>query len=288
MNKFILELRRREVFRTAGLYVGICWILVEGASIVLPTFNAPDWMLQALIIAALVGFPVMLVLAWVYDVSDKGIVVQAEATDTVVIPFGDRKGDFIVIGVLAVALIFSVYLNITSGPEVVEELEPVSVLIADFDNQTGDPLFDGSLEQALQIGIEGAAFVSGYERGIARKIAGEFRESDALDAEAAQLVAAREGVKIVLAGSIAADGEKYDLRVSAIAPRSGEVIAEVDETSANKLEVLGTINELAADLREELLGEYGLAQFMTSVETASGRRSASGPVKVHTEPTAAL
>lgn len=252
MKRFLLELRRREVFRTAGLYVGICWILVEGASIVLPTFNAPDWMLQALIIAVSIGFPVMLVLAWVYDVSDKGIVVQAEATDTVVLPFGDRKGDFIVIGVLAVALIFSVYLNITGGPEVAEEFEPVSVLIADFDNQTGDPLFDGSLEQALQIGIEGAAFVSGYERGLAKKIAFDLRQVDTLDAETAQLVATREGVTIVLAGSIAADGSKYGLEVSAITPRSGEIFAKIDKTSANKLEVLTTMGELAADLREEL------------------------------------
>jgi len=252
MKRFLLELRRREVFRTAGLYVGICWILIEGASIVLPTFDAPEWMLQAMIIAALIGFPVMLVLAWIYDVSDKGIVVQAEATDTVVLPFGDRKGDFIVIGVLAVALIFSVYLIITGGPDATEELEPVSVLIADFDNQTGDPLFEGSLEQALQLGIEGAAFVSGYERGLAKKIAAELGQVDTLDAEAAQLVAAREGVKIVLAGSIVAQGSAYELEVNAITPRSGEIFAKVDKTSSNKLEVLTTMSELAADLREEL------------------------------------
>ncbi len=167
MNKFIRELRRREVFRTAGLYVGICWILIEGASVVLPAFEAPDWFLRAMIVAAIVGFPIMLVLAWVYNITDHGIEVQAEATDTVVIPFGDRKGDFIVIGVLAVALIFSVYPNIKGGTEIVEEIEPVSVLIADFDNQTGDPLFDGSLEQALQIGIEGAAFVTSFRRDAA-------------------------------------------------------------------------------------------------------------------------
>ena len=43
--------------------------------------------------------------------------------------------DFVVIGVLTVALVFSVFLNITGGPEVVEELEPLSVLIADFENE---------------------------------------------------------------------------------------------------------------------------------------------------------
>ena len=135
MKKLIIELRRREVFRTAGLYVGICWILIEGASVVLPTFDAPDWLLRAMIIAAIVGFPVTIVLAWIYDVSDKGIVVQSDATDTVVVPFGGRKGDFIVIGVLTVALAFSVYMNIKGAQGDPEPLEPVSILIADFENR---------------------------------------------------------------------------------------------------------------------------------------------------------
>ncbi len=48
MNRFIRELRRREVFRTAGLYVGVCWILIEVASVVLPTFDAPEWVIEVL------------------------------------------------------------------------------------------------------------------------------------------------------------------------------------------------------------------------------------------------
>ncbi|MCH7899241.1 MAG: hypothetical protein IIC62_07835, partial [Proteobacteria bacterium] len=100
MKKFIRELRRREVFRTAALYVGIGWILIEAGSVVGPIFDVPEWVLRFLVMAVLIGFPVMLVLAWVYDVSHKGIVVQADATDTVVIPFGGRKADFSVIVVL--------------------------------------------------------------------------------------------------------------------------------------------------------------------------------------------
>ena len=106
MHRIIKELRRREVFRSAGLYIGICWILIEASSVMLPTFGAPEWVLRAIIIAAFVGFPVMLVLSWVYDVTSHGIEVQADAADTVVEPFFNRKTDFVVIGVLTVALIF--------------------------------------------------------------------------------------------------------------------------------------------------------------------------------------
>ncbi len=253
MHKLIKELRRREVFRTAGLYVGVAWIVVEVSSVLFDAFEAPEWALQAVIILAIIGLPVTIVLSWVFDITEHGIEVQAEATDTMVIPFGGRRMDFVVIGVLSVALIFSVYLNIASKVETVEEaIEPLSVLIADFDNQTGDPLFEGSLEQALQIGLEGAPFVSSYERGVAKQIAADLQPDAVLDSESAQLVAAREGIKLVLAGAIVPEGSKFDLRVSAIAPRSGEVVAEADATAASKLEVLAAMGELAADLREEL------------------------------------
>ena len=253
MHRLIKELRRREVFRTAGLYVGVAWIAVEVSSVLFDAFEAPDWALQAVIILAIIGLPVTVVLAWVFDITEEGIEVQADATDTTVIPFGGRRMDFVVIGVLSVALIFSVYLNVAGKADDIQEaIEPVSILIADFDNQTGDPLFEGSLEQALQIGLEGAPFVSSFERGIAKQIAEELQSMDRLDSDTAQLVAAREGIKLVLAGTIAPDGGKFDLTVNAIAPRSGEVVAESDATAASKLEVLSAMGELAADLREEL------------------------------------
>ena len=131
----------------------------------LPAFGAPDWVLRSIIILAIVGLPITAVLAWVYDITDSGLEIQADATDTVVIPFGGRKTDFVVIGVLTIALVFSLYINLTrTVTELAESIEPISVLIADFDNQTGDPLFDESLEQALNIGLEGATFITAYRR----------------------------------------------------------------------------------------------------------------------------
>jgi Flp pilus assembly protein TadD len=248
------EIRRREVFRAVGLYVGVAWIVIEGASILLPAFDAPDWTMRALIIVAIIGLPVTIVLAWIFDITESGIHVQAEATDTVVIPFGGRRTDFVVIGVLAVALVFSVYLLITGNRSaVVEAFEPVSVLIADFDNQTGDALFDTTLEQALQIGIESAPFVAGYHRDTAKRVAATLgRSGDSLDEETARLVAVREGIKLVMAGSIEEDDGEYRLYVRALDPKGGEVIAEADVDASNKLSVLEAVGELSGDLREHL------------------------------------
>ncbi|MGI9204889.1 MAG: tetratricopeptide repeat protein [Woeseiaceae bacterium] len=255
MNRFIRELRRREVFRTAGLYIGVCWILIEVASVILPTFDAPEWALQAVIIVAFIGFPVMLVLAWVYDVTDHGIEVQADPTDTLVAPIGSRKMDFVVIGVLTVALIFSVYMNLTRTPELAAPVEPVAVLIANWDNQTGDALFDGSLEQALQIGVEVAPFIATYRRSTAQEIAEELQPGSSLDVSVSRLVAVRENIGIVLAGSIVPDGSGYELEISAIDPQEGAVIATADADAEDKGAVLMAVGSLTGDLVEELGGD---------------------------------
>ena len=116
MHKLIKELRRREVFKTVGLYVGISWITIEASSVMLPAFGAPDWTLRAIIILAVIGLPITVVLAWIYDITEGGVQVQDETDDGPVVPFGGRRTDFVVIGVLTAALGFSIYLNLTSGP----------------------------------------------------------------------------------------------------------------------------------------------------------------------------
>jgi len=267
MKRFIRELRRREVFRTGGLYVGISWILIEVSSVLIPTFDGPEWIMKAVVIIAFIGFPVMLVLAWIYNLTEHGVEFQGDPTDTMVAPLGTRRMDFVVIGVLTVALIFSVYMNINSGPSIVVEPDPVSILIADFENTTGDPLFSGTLEEAIQIGIEGASFITTYDRTAAQQLANEITPGSILDEAAARLVSVREDIGIVLAGRIEEDDGRYEFVVRAIEPQEGEVIAEADATAKNKLEVLAAIGELAGDIREELGDENLDRERMAAKET---------------------
>ena len=60
------ELKRRNVFRVAVAAAVAAWLATEVASVVLPTFGAPDWVLKALITLLLIGFPIALLFAWVY------------------------------------------------------------------------------------------------------------------------------------------------------------------------------------------------------------------------------
>ena len=267
MNRFLKELRRREVFRSAGLYVGVSWILIEGASVVLPAFEAPEWAMRAIIIAAIVGFPIMLVLAWIYDVSSEGIEVQPDATDTVIIPFGGRRMDFAVIGLLSVALVFSLYLNFsrTGGP--VEQPDPVSILIADFVNSTGEPLFDGTLEQTLSIGIEGASFVTAFSRMSAQSQIEKLQPDGELDDEGARLIAVREGIKLILGGGIREEGGRYVFDVRAVDPTNGQTVFQVKEVAKDRSEVLKAVAEASNQVREDLGDTRLEEESLRSLET---------------------
>lgn len=262
-------MRRREVFRTGGLYVGVAWIFIEVCSVILPTFDFPDWVFKAIVVTAFAGFPVALVLAWFYDVTEGGVVLDDEAHEPAGSLVGGRQMDFIVIGVLAVALIFSVYLNLNRAPGVPVELEPVSVLIADFDNQTGDAMFDGLLEQALTIGIEAAPNVTAFQRTEAQSVAKTLSESedDKLDQSTAQLVAAREGVQMVLAGSIAPAGNGYKLAMSGLDLFSNEQVFEVDAKAKSRNDVLTAVGTLSEEVREALGDESFKNKDVATVET---------------------
>lgn len=73
LARFWDDLRRREIFRTGAIYTVAAWAVVQGASIAFPAFGVPDWAMRALLVAAFAGFPIALVLAWVFDVTAQGI-----------------------------------------------------------------------------------------------------------------------------------------------------------------------------------------------------------------------
>jgi len=72
-KKYIAELKRRNVFRTAITYLIVAWLIAQVSSIVLPAFNAPHYLMKTFIFILIIGFPVSLVFAWVYELSAKGI-----------------------------------------------------------------------------------------------------------------------------------------------------------------------------------------------------------------------
>ena len=135
----------------------------------------------------------------------------------------------------------------------VAEPAPVSVLVADFTNHTGDPIFDDTLEPMFNVALEGARFVNAYNRGEARKVAAKLpNPTDRLDEQSARLVAVRQGIGTVITGSLSRRGDGYKLSVEALDAQTGNTIANAETTAANKDAVLLAVPALAAPVRKAL------------------------------------
>jgi TolB-like protein len=70
---FIEELKRRRVFKVAVAYVVVTWLLIQVAATLFPTFGAPEWILKVFSSVLMLGFPVALIFAWVFDVTPEGV-----------------------------------------------------------------------------------------------------------------------------------------------------------------------------------------------------------------------
>jgi len=72
-SKFLAELKRRKVYKVAVAYAVVSWLLIQGASIFLPTFDAPPCMMKAVVVLLALGFVLSAVLSWVFDITPQGI-----------------------------------------------------------------------------------------------------------------------------------------------------------------------------------------------------------------------
>jgi eukaryotic-like serine/threonine-protein kinase len=177
----------------------------------------------------------------------------------------------VVLGVtLAAVLMFGTWWMTSRGaPPASAPHAPVQVLIVDFDNRTQEPIFEGTLEQALSLAIEGAPFVTAYPRRDALKVVRTLQR-DALDENSGRLVATREGIPVILAGSIQRDGGGYRIDVRAVDPAKPDPpLANASGSASDKGDVLPTVVKVAERLRKALGDTSPSARQQAETFTAS-------------------
>jgi tetratricopeptide (TPR) repeat protein len=149
-------------------------------------------------------------------------------------------------------------------------VKATSVLIADFANRTGEAVFDGTLEPAFGLSLEGASFVTSFNRGQARKLAEQLQPGSAGLAEPlARLVAVREGIQVVASGAIEKKGSDYAISVHAVDAVTGKQVAEATEEASGKEAVLTAVARAAADVRGALGDKTPPSAQLTAAETFS-------------------
>jgi eukaryotic-like serine/threonine-protein kinase len=128
-----------------------------------------------------------------------------------------------------------------------------TIVLADFANSTGDPVFDDTLKTALDVSLNQSPFLNVLsDNKVAATLKLMTKPGDRLTPEVTRELCQRAGSKAYLAGSIASLGSEYVLGLKAVNCQSGDPLAEEQVTAPSKEKVLDTLGGAASKLRTEL------------------------------------
>lgn len=286
-QRFARELRRRHVPQTAAVYLVAAWAAIQFADVVVPNLNGPQWVVTAVIVAAGVGFPVVLALAWVFEWGPEGIHRTGPDEDPGAAPSRVATPMIAAVAVLVVgigsALAVAALLpdgggaEETSGaatreapqsppepPEVVPRFDVDSFQEA-LTRQLGD--LEG-LRDLGRLGAPGGPGASGMDS----RDMGEFIELAMTMAEEAELAVLlrqprewrlnrRVPLPLVAGDTLTIDGVALDSAGVASVAVDGTVVAEADEPR----EALGFTGTVVGT------GRSGIRRIEIVVRTADGR-----------------
>ncbi|MCP3674807.1 MAG: tetratricopeptide repeat protein [Gammaproteobacteria bacterium] len=220
-QNLVEELKRRRVFRVATLYVVAMWPIIQIADILSPALDLPDNAMRSLLMVFIVGFPIAIVLAWLFNLTPKGLVktgdnVNPEAEQRMISKHAEV---LIVIGLLIVAIslfLFQSGSSISSQQEpsnlsaVLDSRQIESIAVLPFvpfsENKQDEYFADGLSEELLNVlakikTLRVAARTSSFAyKGVSRNI---------------QKVGRELGVDVILEGSVRRNDVNNTIRVTA-------------------------------------------------------------------------
>src|SRR5438067_12465689 len=119
MNRNLFaELTRRNVYKGAVAYAVVAWLLIQAASILFPTFEGPPWVMKVFVAVLILGFPIVLIFSWAFEITPEGIKRESEVEPNKSITRGTGRK------ILAVTIALAV---VAAGLFVYQLVRPVGI-----------------------------------------------------------------------------------------------------------------------------------------------------------------
>jgi TolB-like protein/tetratricopeptide (TPR) repeat protein len=262
-HNFFTELKRRNVYKVAAAYAVVAWLLMQVASQIFPFFEIPNWVVRLVVLLLILGFPVVLIIAWAFEVTPEGI-QRTEAADAA----GQRSRGVVWIYIVLTGAALSVGLffvgRYTAGhatprhdasparTEAATAIPQKSIAVLPLVNESGDPkdeYFSDGLSEEL---IAALAQISGL-KVIGRSSSFRFKDGK----EEPKTIGEKLGVSTLLEGTVRKQGDR--VRIVAELVNAADGIALWTRTFDRELKDIFAVQEeiaraVAESLRVTLLG----------------------------------
>jgi TolB-like protein/Tfp pilus assembly protein PilF len=268
VNDLLAELRRRNVFKAGAAYVLLAWVIAQVAELALDSFEAPGWVIKTLLLLLALGLPLVLVFAWVFEITPEGIKREqaVERSESIASQTG-QKLTYLIAAAALVAIASFIWLPRNLGEEgvpadlvsqetaalVVEDApaDSRSIAVLPFVNMSADPeqqyFSDGMTEEIINslVKIPGLSVPARTSVFAFRDHSGDIRQ-----------VGASLGVAHILEGSVRSQGDQ--VRITAQLIKVDDGFHLWSETFDRKLEnIFAVQEEIANAIAEALLGKLG-------------------------------
>jgi len=245
MSKFYDELKRRNVIKAAIAYVVVAWVLLQVFSIVLPSVNAPEWVMKTIMLIMVIAFPVWVLIAWVYEVTPEGLqkTKKVSKDESITHVTNKRLNVLILIG-LTMAIVITL-LQPKSGYISSSDTATYSIAVLPFDNMSADKdnewFCDGMTEDILTYlsKIKGLKVIS-------RTSTMRYKQSDKSIPE----IAKELGVSYLLEGSVRRQNDEVLITAQLITAEDVHIWA--DKYSENLKDVFKIQGEVSRKIVEQL------------------------------------
>ena len=269
--RFIAELRRRHVFRAVAGYAVVAFVVLQAGEIILPAFEAPAWVLQLLVVLAALGFPVVLVVAWVYALTPSGLERTADldreagmhGQEPSVLPqIGLAVATLVVLGGLGLWMVRQPAVDAAQPDEAAtNSLQPVdaedmritsiAVLpLDDFSPDGGQEYFAASMHEEILAQLSRESSLRVVSRTSVTRYAGSELGAPEIGAEL--------GVQGIVEGSVTRAGDRVRITVQLIhAPSDTHLWADSYEREMK--DILALQAEVAGEVVKAIQGEVEAA-----------------------------
>ena len=267
-RNFFGELKRRNVYKVAITYAVVAWLLIQAASILLPTFEAPTWVMKAFVVLLTLGFVISVMISWAFEMTPEGMKRTADISPSDVIPYWSKRKFVAVIVSVALLATGLLVFELLRAPRstIASKPDNKSIAVLPLLNESGDPkdeYFSDGLSEEL---IAALAQIKDL-KVIGRSSSFRFKDRK----EETKTIGEKLGVTTLLEGTVRKQGERVRIVAELINAADGIELwtrtfdRELKDIFAVQQEIAAAV---ASSLKTTLLGsEQGSSANPTTKNT---------------------